>query len=36
VERRTIDGMGHNGESGPFADAFREPLLTAILSLLAT
>jgi len=36
VERRTIAGMGHNGKNGPFAEAFREPLLTAILSLLAT
>lgn len=36
VQRRTVPGMGHNGSSGPFAAPFREPLITAILSLLAS
>lgn len=35
VARRTIAGMGHNGAHGPFSLEHREPLLTAILSLLA-
>lgn len=35
VARRTIAGMGHSGLHGPFAREHREPLLTAILSLMA-
>lgn len=34
IDRREIDGMNHNGSSGPFSDAFRLPVIRQIISAL--
>ena len=34
IDRREIAGMNHNGNSGPFSDAFRLPVITEILAAL--